>query len=108
MENVVDGAYNYSRDWISQTLRHSLADADGNARRDLEYKVLELWDRSYQYWVQDQRSGSAGERRVEDVHISLGELMTQLYSTSHVFNVSAIQTFVQNNMGTLTSISEQV
>ena len=39
MENVVDGAYNYSRDWISQTLRQSLADADGNARRDLELKA---------------------------------------------------------------------
>ena len=54
MENVVDGAYNYSRDWISQTLRHSLADADGTARRDLELKVLQLWDISYQYWITDQ------------------------------------------------------
>ena len=106
MENVMDGAYNYSRDWISQTLRHSLADADGNARRDLELKVLSLWDRSYQYWVTDQRSHSRpGE---EALTSNLGELLTQLYSTSGVFNVSGIQTFVQNNMGTLTSISEQV
>ena len=103
MDNVVDGAYNYSRDWISQTLRQSLADADGNARRDLEYKVLELWDKSYQYWVQDNRKTSD-----QDMAQGLGELMTQLYSTTNVFNVSAIQTFVHNNMGTLTSISEQV
>ena len=107
MENVMDGAYNYSRDWISQTLRHSLADADGTARKDLELKVLNLWDRSYQYWVTDQRNipGSISKVRVGD---DLGELLSQLYSSSHVFNVSAIQTFAQNNMGTLTSIVEQV
>ena len=62
MENVVDGAYNYSRDWISQTLRHSLADADGRARRDLELKVLQLWDKSYQYWVTDQRTAGTRHR----------------------------------------------
>ena len=31
-----------------------------------------------------------------------------MYSSATVFNVSAVQTFVQNNMGTLTSIVEQV
>jgi len=108
MENVVDGAYNYSRDWISQTLRQSLADADGNARRDLELKVLKLWDKSYQYWVTNKRASSGGRLGDEAISSNLGELLTQVYSSATVFNVSAVQTFVQNNMGTLTSIVEQV
>ena len=38
----------------------------------------------------------------------MGELLTQLYTSSNLFNIAALQTFVQNNMGTLTSILEQV
>ena len=105
MENVVEGAFNYGRDWISRTLHDTLAEADGTARTDLEGKILELWDRSYQYWVTDQRN-TANTRPEEGE--SVGELLTQLYTSSNLFNIAALQTFVQNNMGTLTSILEQV
>ena len=108
MENVVEGAFNYGRDWISRTLQQTLADADGSAKTDLELKILELWDRSYQYWVTDQRTAGTNQVVREEFSSSLGELLAQLYNSSNLFTISAMQTFIQNNMGTLTSIMEQV
>eukprot|EP00092_Neocalanus_flemingeri_P065678 GFUD01079908.1.p1 GENE.GFUD01079908.1~~GFUD01079908.1.p1 ORF type:complete len:391 (+),score=82.63 GFUD01079908.1:30-1175(+) len=111
MENVVDGAYNYGRDWISRTLQQTLAEADYEVRKDLEVKVLELWDRSYQYWVltQPEEQKTIGPTvNGEAITSSMGELLAKLYNSSNFLNISAIQTFIQNNMGTLTSIMEQV
>ena len=108
MENVVEGAFNYGRDWISRTLQQTLADADGSAKTDLELKILELWDRSYQYWLTDHRTAGASQAVQQEFSSSLGELLKQLYNSSNIFTISAMQTFIQNNMGTLTSIMEQV
>ena len=111
MENVVDGAYNYGRDWISQTLQQTLSEADYEVRKDLEVKVLELWDRSYQYWVltQPEEQKTIGPTvNGEAITSSVGEVLTKFYNASNLLNISAIQTFIQNNMGTLTSIMEQV
>ena len=108
MENVVEGAFNYGRDWISRTLQQTLADADGSAKTDLELKILELWDRSYQYWVTDHRAAGTSKVDQQEFSSSLGELLKQLYNSSNILTISAMQTFIQNNMGTLTSIMEQV
>jgi len=111
MENVMDGAYNYGRDWISRTLEQTLSEADYHVRKDLETKVLELWDRSYQYWVltQPEEQKAAGPSvNGAAITSSVGEVLAKLYNSSNLLNLSAIQTFVQNNMGTLTSIMEQV
>jgi len=111
MENVVDGAYNYGRDWISRTLQQTLSEADHDVRKDLEVKVLELWDRSYQYWVltatQEQKTIGPAVNGEAITH-SVGEVLAKLYNASNLLDISAIQTFIQNNMGTLTSIMEQV
>ena len=119
MENVVDGAYNLGRDWISSTLQQSLAEADSEVRADLERKVLELWDRSYQYWVlttttteQELTHGPIVNKahiNKEAITNSVGEVLEKLYSSqihANFFNYSAMQTFVKENMGTLTSIME--
>lgn len=114
MENVVDGAYNLGRDWISSTLQQTLAGADQSMTEDLEAKVLELWDRSYQYWVlttgvtdQEQSQGPVVSK--EAITSSVGEVLERLMTAqihADIFNYSAIQTFVKDNMGTLTSIME--
>ena len=112
MENVVDGAYNLGRDWISSTLQRSLSEADADVRADLETKVLELWDRSYQYWVltsvtTDQRPGPTVSK--EAITNSVGEVLDKLLTSrihANIFNYTAMQTFVKENMGTLTSIME--
>lgn len=111
MENVVDGLHNYGRDWISRTLQSSLAESDWEARRDLEVKVLELWDRSYQYFVLEPAGPptTAGPTVTgEAISSSVGEVLAKLYSQDTGLNLSAVQTFVQNNYETITSILEQV
>jgi len=111
MENVVDGAYNYGRDWISRTLQQTLSEADNEVKKDLEIKVLELWDRSYQYWVltaPEEQKTIGPSVNGEAITSSVGEVLAKLYNSSNLLNISAIQTFIHNNMGTLTSIMEQV
>merc|ERR1712240_778495 len=95
MENVVDGAYNLGRDWISSTLQRSLSEADADVRADLETKVLELWDRSYQYWVltsvtTDQRPGPTVSK--EAITNSVGEVLDKLLTSrihANIFNCNA-------------------
>jgi predicted PurR-regulated permease PerM len=111
MENVVDGAYNFGRDWISSTLQKSLAEADQEVRTDLETKVLELWDRSYQYWVLTSVAPAEQGPVVskEAISSSVGEVLEKLFTSqihANIFNYTAVQTFVKDNMGTLTSIME--
>jgi len=107
MEGVMDEAYTYGRGWISSTLRETLSETDEEIRLELENKVLELWDRSYQYWVLKQDvigpKVSSGA-----VTTSFGEVMDKLYHSQNIFNIAAIQIFIRNNMGTLTSILEHV
>ena len=108
IDDVVEGAFNYGKGWISRTLQQLLTDEDGTERSDLEVKVLELWDRSYQYWVTDQRTAEKEKLVQEEFSSRVGKLFTQLYNNSNLYNLAALQTFTQNNMGTLTSILEQV
>lgn len=107
MEGVVDEAYNYGRTWISTTLRESLVNTDTEVMLELETKVLELWDRSYQYWILRQ-DGIGPKMTSSAVSTSFGEVMDKLYHTQNIFNISALQVFIRNNMGTLTSIIEQL
>lgn len=111
MDTMVDGAYNYGRDWISATLQRSLAEAEPEVRADLETKVLELWDRSYQYWVlttvTPAQQGPVVSK--EALTSSVGEVINKLFTSqlhASIFNYTAVQTFVKENMGTLTSIME--
>merc|ERR550532_1625585 len=90
----------------------SLSDSDADVRADLETKVLELWDRSYQYWVltsvtAEPRQGPTVSK--EAITNSVGEVLDKLFTSqihANIFNYTAVQTFVKENMGTLTSIME--
>jgi len=112
MENVVDGAYNLGRDWISSTLQRSLSEADADVRADLETKVLELWDRSYQYWVltsvtaEPRQGPTVSKEAITNSVYSVYGAITTSQIHANIFNYTAVQTFVKENMGTLTSIME--
>eukprot|EP00088_Acartia_fossae_P067928 TRINITY_DN8524_c0_g1_i10.p1 TRINITY_DN8524_c0_g1~~TRINITY_DN8524_c0_g1_i10.p1 ORF type:complete len:909 (-),score=164.41 TRINITY_DN8524_c0_g1_i10:305-3031(-) len=107
MEGVMDEAYSYGRSWISDTLRDTLEGTDSNVRQELEDKVLELWDRSYQYWILKQ-DAMGPKVSTTAITSSFGEILETVYHSREVFNYSSIEVFVRNNMGTLTSILEQV
>ncbi|XP_023325507.1 transmembrane protein 245 isoform X2 [Eurytemora carolleeae] len=106
METVMDEAYTYGRGWISTTLRNTLENTDTEVLQELENKILELWDRSYQYWILKQ-DVVGPKMSTAAITTSFGEVMDKLY-TQDLFNISAVQIFIRNNMGTLTSICEQV
>ena len=73
-------------------------------------KVLELWDRMYQFWIVKQRRSEQSigpEVSTDALSDTFSELVDKV-STMRIFDVSSIQEFIKNNMGTLTSIVEQI
>lgn len=108
MEGVVDEAFTYGRNWISTTLRDTLEGTNPAVMEELEEKVLELWDRSYQYWILKQDPSIGPKISSSAITSSFGEILETVYHSRDVFNLSSMEIFVRNNMGTLTSILEHV
>jgi len=108
MEGVVDEAFTYGRNWISTTLRDTLEGTNPAVMEELEEKVLELWDRSYQYWILKQDPSIGPKISSSAITSSFGEILETVYHSRDVFNLTSMEIFVRNNMGTLTSILEHV
>lgn len=56
MNDFIESAYQYGRDYISSSIFSLLRDSSNNNQQDaqldkFESQVLELWDRIYQYWL---------------------------------------------------------
>ena len=102
MEEMLESGYRYGRDFISNGLKDFFTGHQGGD--ELEVKVLELWDRLYQYWLQNRMNNtSAGEvnlPKVDESAIS-NSFDDILRNLPEDFNV--VQ-FCKDNMGTFVSI----
>lgn len=59
LEEAIDSAYHYGRDYISSTVVSMLGETrDRMAVQEFETKLLELWDRIYQYWLSSRTGPS--------------------------------------------------
>ena len=59
LEEAIDSAYIYGRDYISSTVVSILGETrDRAAVHEFETKLLELWDRIYQYWLSSRTGPS--------------------------------------------------
>ena len=59
LEEAIDSAYHYGREYISSTVVSMLGETrDRMAVQEFETKLLELWDRIYQYWLSSRTGPS--------------------------------------------------
>lgn len=111
-DNMLETAYHSGRDYISQNI-HTLVGAseDQTAVEDIESKVLELWDRMYQYWLARKQLDSSLEEQgpsvsKEAITTSVDEIVEQFMENDFFNYASAVQ-FAKDNMDTLRTILEQ-
>ncbi len=133
-EDVIESGYHYGREYISSSvvsmLRDESKDNNKESVDEFEKKLLELWDRIYQYWLSrnakddnnnnnnsmiDSGTGSDSEATgkppaygpqvsEEAIVSSAEEVIQRVIST---LDLTAFSQFTMNNMGTLISVLDQ-
>lgn len=117
LEDVMDSGYRYGRQYISSSVV-SIFKNENNDNQDsvdeFETKLLELWDRIYQYWlsqnitVTSQKSPNVVEYGPQ---VSQEAITTSMEEVIHrvlaILDLSAFGQFTLNNTGTLISILDQ-
>ena len=127
MEDLVDSGYRYGREYISSSVVSIFkTENSGNQESvdEFEQKLLELWDRIYQYYLAKNdhlnqndppgpthgpTGGSGGP--FHGPTISPEALTNSMEEVIHrvlaILDLSAFSQFTMNNMGTLISIMDQ-
>ena len=115
-DNMLETAYYSGRDYISSNLHDLVGDSkdkDSSAVNEIEEKVLELWDRLYQYWL-SRKEVNNNESKIlhgpsvsqEAITSSVDEIFEKILDTNF-FNYNSIVNFLKENMDTLRTILEQ-
>lgn len=122
IEDVIESGYHYGREYISSSVVSMLRSESSDNQEsvdEFEKKLLELWDRIYQYWLNKNEGNNnndsvSGEQVVkygpqvsEEAISSSVEEVIQRFITSDALDLSAFSQFTMNNMGTLISVLEQ-
>ena len=122
VDNVLETAYHSGRGYIAGNIHTWLGrEEDDQAMQEIETKVLELWDRLYQYWLSrralvsnvtaTEEADSVDSATVMGPNVSGEAITSSLYdimdSSTDFFNYSAIMTFLKENMDTVRAIVEQ-
>ncbi len=104
LESAFESAYHSGRAFLQSSVHDALGEQASAS--NIEEKVLEVWDRLYQYWLDckrqmDDHDSTAGPTVTRGaVASSLEELMAGL-------SWSSAAQFFKDNMGTMTSVMEQ-
>lgn len=116
IDDVMESVYISGKEYISSTVHGLIGEGsrDKKATEEIELKVLELWDRLYQYWLSRKKSFVAacvgvcppeGPTVSED---AISNSFEDLYEkVMEGFSYAAMGKFLQDNMGTLRAILEQ-
>ena len=116
IDDVMESVYTQGREYISSTVQGFIGEGsnDKKVTEEIELKVLELWDRLYQYWLSRKKSFVAacvgvcppeGPSVSEDaISHSFEDLYEKIMES---FSYAAMGKFLQDNMGTLRAILEQ-
>lgn len=122
MEDLMESGYVYGREYISSSVVSFFKSNDGNNAEsvdEFEKKLLELWDRIYQYWLakNDHLNVNLNEEQVVQSQVLHGPQISSEALTSSmeevihrvlaILDLSAFSQFTMKNMGTLISIVEQ-
>ena len=116
IDDVMESVYISGKEYISSTVKGFIGEGsrDKKATEEIELKVLELWDRLYQYWLSRKKSFVAacvGVCPPEGPSVSedaISHSFEDLYEkVMEGFSYAAMGKFLQDNMGTLRAILEQ-
>ncbi len=115
IEDVIDTGYRYGREYISSSVVSIFKSEVNNESVDeFEKKLLELWDRIYQYYLtkNDQKDNdqlqSSSQIQFFGPNISQEALTSSVEEVVQkvmaILDLSAFSQFTMNNMGTIISI----
>ncbi|XP_059481868.1 transmembrane protein 245 isoform X2 [Neocloeon triangulifer] len=113
IKQVLDNAYQYGREGISNLVRYMIGPQVETARAaQLEQQVLELWDRLYQVWVMSSAVNddkTQGPVVTSDAVLSSWDsLVSRLTTTPELLDFGAMTEWLKANMGTLTHVMASV
>ncbi|XP_068081448.1 transmembrane protein 245 isoform X2 [Anabrus simplex] len=110
VDSVLDDAYSYGRQGISKMVHQSLKDVDPVKAEQLEKQVLELWDRIYQSWMASNSEANIVGPTVTSgaVFTSWGNIVDSVQKTPELFNMQAVITFAQDNVGMLLTVWDSI
>lgn len=111
VNSVLDNAYTYGRSAISDGIKSLVKDLDAAKAEQMEKKVLELWDRLYQAWMMSTENPDLIGPTVDvtaaySVWESLNESLEK--PPLQLFNMTSIQNFVKENIGTFMSVLDSI
>ncbi|XP_034177149.1 transmembrane protein 245 isoform X2 [Osmia lignaria lignaria] len=111
VNSVLDNAYTYGRSAISDGIKSLVKDLDSAKADQVEKKVLELWDRLYQAWMMsNEHSELIGPTVDVAAAYSVWESFTDSFGKTplQLFNVTSIQNFIKENIGTFMSVLDSI
>nr|CAD7430971.1 unnamed protein product [Timema monikensis] len=110
INSVLDDAYVYGREGISNLVRRWLKDVDQSKAVELEQQLLELWDHVYQAWMMSAVETSPVGPSVSSsaVFASWDNVLNYFHKTPELFNVTAIVAFARENLETLMSLVDSL
>ena len=121
LEDFVDSGYKYGREYISSSVVSILRNENNDNQEsveEFEKKLLELWDRVYQYWLSKHENMTLdGNDNIDHSNVKFGPQISEDAIASSVeevihrvlatLDLSAFSQFTMNNMGTLISVVDQ-
>lgn len=108
---VLDNAYVYGRQSISNMVHAMLKNADADKADLLEQRVLELWDRVYLAWMAQSSDvpGAFGPQVSSSaVYASWENFVDGVMKTPELMNLDGLMQFGKENVGMLTSLMESL
>ncbi|KAF7991955.1 hypothetical protein HCN44_010756 [Aphidius gifuensis] len=110
VNSLLDNAYTYGRTAISDGIKGLVKDMEHTKAEIIEKKVIELWDRLYQAWMQ---STEPDDLIGPTVDVSAAATVWQSLIENYnkipgVFNMSSLQNFAKDNIGILLSVLDSV
>ena len=121
-EDLIDSGYKYGREYISSSVVSVFRTSDQNNDNqesvdEFEQKLLELWDRIYQYWLSHQKESENNSQIKQESLPTYGPDISQaaiassmeeiIHRVLAILDLSAFSQFTMKNMGTLISVLEQ-
>lgn len=106
LDSMIGDAYTYGKDWIRSSLRRLLDDKDPTKAAALEAEIVDLWDRVYQLWMQNNSTGIA------DNEANSKALASPSWNTVvdglKSLDVSVLTSFVKDNLDTLQTVIDSL
>ena len=111
-EDLIDSGYKYGREYISSSIVSVFRQDEGNQESvdEFEQKLLELWDRIYQYWLSNHQNSQEKVEPEYGPQVSQQAVLSSMEEIIHrilaILDFSAFSQFTYKNMGTLISVLE--